>query len=90
MADKWLMIADILITQGVSLNIPPMKMQDQLTEQELLITRHIASVRIHIERAIRRIKAFKILELIPNCMARIADQLFFACSFFSDLQKPLV
>ena len=49
MADKDFTIADLLAARGVSLNIPPMKTQDQLTEQELLVTRRIASVRIHVE-----------------------------------------
>ena len=90
MADKGFTIADLLSARGVSLNMPPMKTDKQLTEKELLETRRIASVRIHVERAIRRIKAFRILETIPNCMAGIADQLFFVCSFLTNFQKPLV
>lgn len=90
MADKGFTIADLLSARGVSLNMPPMKTDTQLTEKELLETRRIASVRIHVERAIRRIKAFRILETIPNCMAGIADQLFFVCSFLTNFQKPLV
>ena len=90
MADKGFTIADLLEVRGVSLNIPPMKLQDQLTERDLLQTRRIASVRIHVERAIRRVKAFKIFDLVPNCMAGIADQLFFVCSFLTNFQKPLV
>ena len=68
MANMGFMIADLLATRGVSLSIPPMKTQDQLTEQQLLVIRHIASVQIHVERSIKRIKAF---EVIPNCMAGI-------------------
>ena len=90
MADKGFTIADLLSARGVSLNMPPMKTDKQLTEKELLETRRIASVCIHVERAIRRIKAFRILETIPNCMAGIADQLFFVCSFLTNFQKPLV
>ena len=90
MADKGFTIADLLAARGVSLNIPPMKTQDQFTEQELLATRRVASIRIHVERAIKRIKAFKILEVIPNCMAGISDQIFFVCSFLTTFQKPLV
>ena len=39
MADKGFTIADLLAACGGSLNIPPMKTQDQFTEQELLATR---------------------------------------------------
>lgn len=81
MADKGFTIADLLSARGVSLNMPPIKTDNYL---------RIASVRIHLERAIRRIKAFRILETIPNCMAGIADQLFFVCSFLTNFQKPLV
>ena len=90
MADKGFTIADLLAARGVSLNIPPMKTQDQFAEQELLATRRIASIRIHVERVIKRIKAFKILEVIPNCMAGISNQIFFVCSFLTTFQKPLV
>ena len=90
MADKGFTIADLLIVRGVSLNIPPMKTEDQLTETELVVTRRIASLRIHVERAIKRIKAFKILQSVPNNMAGITDQVFFVCSFLSNFQTPLV
>ena len=88
MADKGFTIADLLAAR-VNLNIPPTKTQDQLSEKDLITTRRIASVRIHVERAIRRVKSFKILETIPNCMAGIADQIFFVCSFLSNFHKPL-
>ena len=90
MADKGFTIADLLSARGVSLNMPSMKTDKQLTEKELVETRRIASVRIHVERPIRRIKAFRILETIPNCMVGIADQLFFVCSLLTNFQKPLV
>ena len=86
MADKGFTIADLLAAKGVSLNIPPMKTQNQFTEKELVETRRIASVRIHVEKAIRRIKAFQILECMPNY---IANQVFFVCLFLN-FQKPLV
>ena len=78
MADRGFTIADLLDSKGVSVNIPPMKVGDQLTETELIRTRRIASLRIHVhvERAIGRIKQFKILNDIPNNMNRITDQFF--------------
>ena len=48
MADCGFTIADLLEARGVDLNIPPMKLQPQLTENELVETRRIASVRIHV------------------------------------------
>ena len=52
MADHGFTIADLLDTKGVSLNIPPMKVGDRLSESEVVNTCRIAALRIHIERAI--------------------------------------
>ena len=82
MADQGFTIADLLDLKGVALNIPPMKTSDQFTQRELTSTRRIANLRIHVERAIGRIKNFKLLGDIPNNMARVADQIFFVCAFF--------
>ena len=61
MADYGFDIADIL-PPGVTLNIPPFKGQrDQLTAEESEETARIASVCIHVERAIGRLKNYHIL-----------------------------
>ena len=56
MADKGFNIFDILECNGLTLNIPPKKNDSQLSEKELIEPRHIASLRIHIERAYKRVK----------------------------------
>ena len=53
-----------------------MKVNEQFTERELLTTRRIASLRIHVERAIGRIKNYRILNDIPNNIARIQTKYF--------------
>ena len=58
MADRGFTITDMLNLRGVTLNIPPTKVNDQLTPSELTTTRRIANLRIHVERAIGRIKNF--------------------------------
>lgn len=90
MADKGFTIADILEPIGVSLNIPPRKLQHQFEESELIQTRRIASIRIHVERAIGQLKSYRILNSIPNCMAGIANQTFFVCTMLTNFKKPLV
>lgn len=61
MADRGFNINDDL-PENVSLNIPPfMRGKSQLSLTEELETRRIASVRIHVERAIERIKNYRIL-----------------------------
>ena len=89
MADRGFTIADMLDLRGVTLNIPPTKVKDQLTPSELTTTRRIANLRIHVERAIGRIKNFKLLGNIPNVMARMADQIFFVCAMLANFNTPL-
>ena len=90
MADKGFTVADILNLRGMTLNIPPRKNSDQFTEQELLETRRIASLRIHIERTIGRIKSFHILQLMPNNIAGLASEIFYICAFLTTFQAPIV
>lgn len=89
MADKGFTITDLLYDRGVELNIPPLKTEDQLSEDDIILTRRIASLRIHVERAIGRIKTFRILNDVPINMAPLADQIFFVCAMLSNFSKPL-
>jgi len=64
MADRGFDLDDDL-PEGVLLNIPPfLNGKSQLSIQEENETRHIASVRVHVERAIERTKNFRILQLV--------------------------
>ena len=57
MADRGFDIQDDLTPLGVKLNILPfLKGKKQLEENERIETRRIASLRIHVERAMERIK----------------------------------
>ena len=52
-----------LIPLGVKLNIPPfLKGKTQLSEKEMVETRRIASVHIHVERAMEWIKNYHIFD----------------------------
>lgn len=63
----------MLETLGIDLNIPPfLDGRQQLPYEEIEAGRTIASLRIHVERAIGRIKTYKILKsTIPLSMARL-------------------
>ena len=64
MADRGFELDDDL-PEGVSLNIPPfMRGKSQLSMQEETETRRIASVRVHVERAIERVKNYRILQSV--------------------------
>ena len=58
MADKGFTIREMLKEINVDLNLPPFLNGKQLTADEVLKGRRIASLRIHVERAIRRIKEY--------------------------------
>ena len=90
MADRGFTIDDIL-PQGVTVNVPPrMNESGQLTEFERTTTRRIASVRIHVERAIERIKNYQILHNIPNSMHNRINHIFFVCAILTNFLPPLV
>ena len=59
MANRGFDIEDDLILRGVHLNIPPfLRGKEQFSEKELVLTRWIAFLRIHVERAMERINCF--------------------------------
>ena len=63
MADRGFDIEADLIPLGFKLNIPPfLKGKTQLSEKEMVENRRIASVRIHVERAMERIKNYHIFD----------------------------
>ncbi len=67
MADRGFTIKDMLRELNIDLNLPPfMEGRKQLPANEVQEGRTIASLRIHVERAIGRIKNYSILrETIP-------------------------
>jgi len=70
MADKGFDIQDLLVPLGVRLNIPPFLSSDtQFSCEDVVKTKKIAKLRIHVERAILRFKEFRILRSpIPASM----------------------
>ncbi len=85
MADRGFTIKDQLEPLGVALNIPSfLDGRKQLDAAEVQTTRSIASVRIHVERCIGRIKNFAILRpTLPISMARIANQVVSVCAWLT-------
>ena len=73
---------DVLEKLGIGLNISPfMKGRQQLPSEEIKVGRKIASLRIHVKRAIRRIKTYQILtSTIPLSMAHLSNQIVFVLS----------
>ena len=92
MADRGFTIEDLLLPLGVGLNIPPfLGSRSQLDAGEVADTQQIASLRIHIERAIRRIKEFDILSgVMPASLAGSANQIWSVCSLLINFQNPII
>uniref|UniRef100_A0A6P7GDE3 Uncharacterized protein LOC114340901 n=1 Tax=Diabrotica virgifera virgifera TaxID=50390 RepID=A0A6P7GDE3_DIAVI len=88
-ADKGFLISDLL-PPGVSLNIPPFLTTAQFTPQQVIQTRTIAKARIHVERAIRRIKCYKILSLVPASLVKHSSYVFQVCAALTNFQYPLI
>ena len=71
--------------------IPPFAKGKQLSTKACTRTRWIASIRIHVERGIQRMKKFWLLQgVIPIRIAAVANQVVFVCAALCIFLKPLV
>ena len=88
MADKGFQIDDLLVPPGVRLNILPfLNERQQMLPGDVWSTKSIAAVRIHVERAIGRLKEFNLLNgVIDNSLYDIFELIMFVaamlCNFF--------
>ena len=100
MADRGFDITEDLALRGTSLCIPPFtKGKSQLSQREVETSRVLSSLRIHVERAIGRIKNYKILQhvfpisLLKSCHDNdfaMIDKVLIVCASLCNLQSPLV
>lgn len=93
MADRGFEIQDLLVKPGLILNIPPFKgSQPFMPKQDVVKTQKIASVRIHIERAIGRVKSrFHILDRdIPLSLFGTINQIWTICCMLTNFSGPLI
>ena len=93
MADKGFTIEDLL-PLGVNLNSPPfLGLYTQTTAQDVIKTQEIASVRIHIERAINKVKNFHIWDsVVPLSLFAygVVNQMWSVCAFLCNMHDPLI
>ena len=92
LADRGFTIHDVLIQKQVSIDIPPSSSGlSQMTKQNVLKTKRIARKRIHVERAIGRLKHFDILsECLPITLLPLCDDIVTVCAALCNLLPPLV
>ena len=91
MADRGFDIEN-LMPEGVTLNIPPfMGDRPQLSLEDEIKTRKIASGRIHVERLIRRIKTYRILQsTLPINMSAEFNKIWVICCYLTNFLPPLI
>ena len=92
MADRGFTIGDLLLLLKAKLNIPAFSHGKALSEKAVKKSRNIASVRIHVERAIGRLKTFGILRgTVPLkrrlLMSKILRICCVMCNLFDRLAK---
>ena len=92
MADRGFQIQEDLLHYYCKLSVPPgARVKSQMTAEECKKTKEIANLRIHVERAINRIKEFKILKnILPINMLPLADDIVRTCASLCNLQPPLI
>ncbi|CAN7942756.1 unnamed protein product [Ixodes hexagonus] len=92
MADRGFTLEPHLEARGVKMNVPAFtRGKPQLSESEVTRTQRIASVRIHVERAINRIKTYRIFKssLCISSRRTITDMVF-VCAGLCNLKGPLI
>ena len=92
MADRGFTIKSDLLLRHAKLYIPPPSSGvEQQTRENIMITKRIANARIHVERAIGRMKTFEILKsVMPLTLMSSLDDILTVCAALCNLQKPLV
>lgn len=100
MADRGFDISEALALVGASLAIPPFtKGKSQLSQEEVETARALSRVRIHVERAIGRIKLYKILQsTLPISLIKrphesryaTIDKILVVCSALCNLHPTLI
>ena len=71
--------------------MPPFLDDEQMSAKDVFQTKSIASLRIHVERAIGRVKHYRILcGIIPATLWEIVEELVYVCAMLSNFSPPLV
>ena len=92
MADKGFpLIERDVMNKNSFLVMPPKHTQKrQFSEKENKETYAIASVRIHVERAIARMKRFGVLKFMENSLLKHANKILITISYLCNNMEPLI
>ena len=92
LADRGFLIEEDIANSSAELIIPAFtRGKKQLSQRDVETTRRIAHVRIHVERAIGRIKNFKILkDIFPITLIKHANNIVTICAALTNLLPKLI
>ncbi|XP_057296043.1 uncharacterized protein LOC130624957 [Hydractinia symbiolongicarpus] len=92
MADRGFQIREELMLRFCKLVVPPgARVKSQMTSAECKKTKDVANLRIHVERAINRIKFYRILKgVLPVTMLQHADHIVKCCAALCNLKPVLI
>ena len=92
MADKGFDIQDDFAAKGVTVNIPSfLKGKTQFSKEEMEHNKKIASLRIHVERCIERMKNWHTFDSrIPITLAPVASDMFLIIGALTNFLPPLI
>ena len=92
MVDKGFMIEDLCETYAVELIRPPfLRKKVQFSEHEAKLTADIARARVHVERAIQRLRLFNVLkQKMPWTLLPYADAIITTIGGITNLCNPII
>ena len=92
MADRGFQIHKDLLLHFCGLVVPPgARVKSQMTKSEVKKTKEVATLRIHVERAINRIKFFRMLKgTTPVTMIQHVDGIILTCAALCSLKPKLI
>jgi len=92
MADKGFDTNEEIESLGLSMNIPPKaRANSQMEENNVELTKKIAKHRVHVERAIARIKKFRLVNhKIAASLVSKVNSIWFVCCFLTNFHDKLI
>lgn len=92
MADRGFMLTTAMKEKNVKLNVPAFSRgKPQFSEAEATLSRGIPRLRIHVERAINRIKLYRILKhSLPIHHKKLMNSIVLVCAGLCNLKGPLI
>lgn len=76
--------------QNAILIMPPCLHNQRFSEEEILETYNVASVRIHVERLFARLKLFNVFNKITIDLLPHIDDILFMCCVLVNLSNPII